>query len=298
MSVIVIGSLIIDNTIYVQKLPERGETTFAKSSLISYGGKGANQALAAHLAGGKVNLIGCVGSDSEGDRYKRHLEQMGIDSSFVTTSQNHETGSAFITVEDSGENSIVVNLGANQNLKRNHIEKTIDLIKTSEIMLLQQEVPKETVQYACEVGKKYGLKIIMNPSPLSPYFDVNNFPSDILILNEVEAEQLSGEKNPLKSMEMFDKFELESVIITQGDGPIIFRNSLEPIRQFQPPKVQPIDTVGAGDTFAGTFATALSTKKSITDSIRYAGIAASISVTKPGAQGAMPTKKEIESFVI
>ena len=298
MSVIVIGSLIIDNIIYVQKLPERGETTFAKSSLISYGGKGANQALAAHLAGGKVNLIGSVGSDSEGDRYKRHLEQMGIDSSFVTTSQNHETGSAFITVDDSGENSIVVNSGANQNLNRNHIEKSIDLIKTSEIMLLQQEVPKETVQYACEVGKKYGLKIIMNPSPLSPFFDVNNFPSDILILNEVEAEQLSGEKNPLKSMEMFDEFELESVIITQGDGPIIFKNSSERIRQFQPPKVQPIDTVGAGDTFAGTFATALSTKKSITDSIRYAGIAASISVTKPGAQGAMPTKKEIESFVI
>ncbi len=298
MSVIVIGSLIIDNTIYVQKLPERGETTFAKSSLISYGGKGANQALAAHLAGSKVNLIGSVGSDLEGDRYKRHLEQMGIDSSFVTTSQNHETGSAFITVDDSGENSIVVNSGANQNLNRNHIEKSIDLIKTSEIMLLQQEVPKETVQYACEVGKKYGLKIIMNPSPLSPFFDVNNFPSDILILNEVEAEQLSGEKNPLKSMEMFDEFELESVIITQGDGPIIFKNSSERIRQFQPPKVQPIDTVGAGDTFAGTFATALSTKKSITDSIRYAGIAASISVTKPGAQGAMPTKEEIESFVI
>ena len=298
MSIIVIGSLIIDNTIYVQKLPERGETTFAKSSLISYGGKGANQALAAHLAGSKVNLIGSVGSDLEGDRYKRHLEQMGIDSSFVTTSQNHETGSAFITVDDSGENSIVVNSGANQNLNRNHIEKSIDLIKTSEIMLLQQEVPKETVQYACEVGKKYGLKIIMNPSPLSPFFDVNNFPSDILILNEVEAEQLSGEKNPLKSMEMFDEFELESVIITQGDGPIIFKNSSERIRQFQPPKVQPIDTVGAGDTFAGTFATALSTKKSITDSIRYAGIAASISVTKPGAQGAMPTKKEIESFVI
>ena len=298
MSVIVIGSLIIDNTIYVQKLPERGETTFAKSSLISYGGKGANQALAAHLAGGKVNLIGCVGSDSEGDRYKRHLEQLGIDSSFVTTSQNHETGSAFITVEDSGENSIVVNSGANQNLKRNHIEKTIDLIKTSEIMLLQQEVPKETVQYACKVGKKYGLKIIMNPSPLSPCFDLNNFPSDILILNEVEAEQLSGEKNPLKSMEMFNEFELESVIITQGDGPIIFKNSSERIKQFQPPKVQPIDTVGAGDTFAGTFATALSTKKSITDSIRYAGIAASISVTKAGAQGAIPNKKEIESFVI
>ena len=87
MSVIVIGSLIIDKTIYVQKLPERGETTFAKSSLISYGGKGANQALAAHLAGGKVNLIGCVGSDSEGDSYKRHLEQMGICLLYTSPSQ-------------------------------------------------------------------------------------------------------------------------------------------------------------------------------------------------------------------
>ena len=118
------------------------------------------------------------------------------------------------------------------------------------------------------------------------------------ILNELEAEQLSGEKDPLKSIDIFDKFGLESVIITQGDGPIIFKNSSGPIKQFQPPKVQAIDTVGAGDTFAGTFATALSNKKSISNSIRYAGIAASISVTKPGAQGAIPTKKEIESYVI
>ena len=138
----------------------------------------------------------------------------------------------------------------------------------------------------------------MNPSPLKTCFDVNNFPSDILILNEVEAEQLSGEKDPLKSIDIFDKFGLESVIITQGDGPIIFKNSSGPIKQFQPPKVQAIDTVGAGDTFAGTFAASLLRNESLHNSIQFASVAASISVTKKGAQGAMPTKKEIESFVI
>ena len=298
MSVLVIGSLIVDNTIYVKSLPQPGETIFAKSSLISHGGKGANQALAVHLSGGEVNLMGCVGGDSVGEEYKRYLQEKGVGSDYLMTSLTNRTGSAFITVDDSGENSIIVNSGSNSDLRANHIDENIDIIKTSEIMLLQQEIPASTIQHACMIGKKCGLTIIMNPSPLKPSFDIKQFPCDILILNEIEAQQLSGKDNPIESFEVFDSFGVETVIITRGAQTVLYKHLTDPIKQFQPPKVQAIDTVGAGDTFAGTFATALSNKKSISDSIRYAGIAASISVTKPGAQGAIPTKKEIESYVI
>ena len=298
MSVLVIGSLIVDNTIYVKSLPQPGETIFAKSSLISHGGKGANQALAVHLSGGEVNLMGCVGGDSVGEEYKRYLQEKGVGSDYLMTSLTNRTGSAFITVDDSGENSIIVNSGSNSDLRANHINENIDIIKTSEIMLLQQEIPASTIQHACMIGKKCGLTIIMNPSPLKPSFDIKQFPCDILILNEIEAQQLSGKDNPIESFEVFDSFGVETVIITRGAQTVLYKHLTDPIKQFQPPKVQAIDTVGAGDTFAGTFAASLLRNESLHNSIQFASVAASISVTKKGAQGAMPTKKEIESFVI
>ena len=298
MSVLVIGSLIVDNTIYVKSLPQPGETIFAKSSLISHGGKGANQALAVHLSGGEVNLMGCVGGDSVGEEYKRYLQEKGVGSDYLMTSVTNRTGSAFITVDDSGENSIIVNSGSNSDLRANHIDENIDIIKTSEIMLLQQEIPASTIQHACMIGKKCGLTIIMNPSPLKPSFDIKQFPCDILILNEIEAQQLSGKDNPIESFEVFDSFGVETVIITRGAQTVLYKHLTDPIKQFQPPKVQAIDTVGAGDTFAGTFAASLLRNESLHNSIQFASVAASISVTKKGAQGAMPTKKEIESFVI
>ena len=298
MSVLVIGSLIVDNTIYVKSLPQPGETIFAKSSLISHGGKGANQALAVHLSGGEVNLMGCVGGDSVGEEYKRYLQEKGVGSDYLMTSLTNRTGSAFITVDDSGENSIIVNSGSNSDLRANHIDENIDIIKTSEIMLLQQEIPASTIQHACMIGKKCGLTIIMNPSPLKPSFNIKQFPCDILILNEIEAQQLSGKDNPIESFEVFDSFGVETVIITRGAQTVLYKHLTDPIKQFQPPKVQAIDTVGAGDTFAGTFAASLLRNESLHNSIQFASVAASISVTKKGAQGAMPTKKEIESFVI
>ncbi|MEC7224665.1 MAG: ribokinase [Verrucomicrobiota bacterium] len=298
MSVLVIGSLIVDNTIYVKSLPQPGETIFAKSSLISHGGKGANQALAVHLSGGEVNLMGCVGGDSVGEEYKRYLQEKGVGSDYLMTSLTNRTGSAFITVDDSGENSIIVNSGSNSDLRANHIDENIDIIKTSEIMLLQQEIPASTIQHACLIGKKCGLTIIMNPSPLKPSFDIKQFPCDILILNEIEAQQLSGKDNPIEGFEVFDSFGVETVIITRGAQTVLYKHLTDPIKQFQPPKVQAIDTVGAGDTFAGTFAASLLRNESLHNSIQFASVAASISVTKKGAQGAMPTKKEIESFVI
>ena len=297
MSVIVIGSLIVDNTIYVQSLPKPGETIFAKSSLLSHGGKGANQALAVHLSGGEVNLMGCVGGDSDGEKYKKYLQEKGIGSDYLMTSHTTRTGSAFITVDDSGENVIIVNSGSNSDLSANYIDENIDLLKTSEIMLLQQEIPASTIQHACQIGKKCGLKIIMNPSPLKPSFDIKQFPCDILILNEIEAKQLSGKDNPIESFEIFDGFGVETVIITRGAQTVLYKHLTDPVKEFQPPTLQVVDTVGAGDTFAGTLAASLLRNESLHNSIQFASVAASISVTKKGAQGATPTRSEVESFI-
>ena len=297
MSVLVIGSLIVDNTLYVEKIPKEGETIISKSSLTSLGGKGANQAIAARLAGAQVNFIGCVGDDSEGNLYKNHLENYGISSSAIITSDLNPTGSAFISVDDKGENSIVVNSGANHALRPEHLDKHINLFKESKIMLLQLEVPMETITHACLLARSNDLSILINPSPWNSAFNADKFPCDVLILNEIEATQISGTSNMSESLESFREFGLDMIIITQGSDPTLFMIQSGEIMESIPPSVKTKDTVGAGDVFTGALASSLLEEKPVSESIHFANIAGSISVTKAGAQGATPTKKEIESFL-
>ncbi|MBT7980937.1 MAG: ribokinase [Akkermansiaceae bacterium] len=297
MSVLVIGSLIVDNTLYVEKIPKAGETTIAKSSLSSLGGKGANQAIAARLAGAQVNFIGCVGDDSEGILYKNHLKDHKISSSSIITSDREPTGSAFISVDAGGENSIVVNPGANHSLTPEHLDKHINLFKKSKIILLQLEIPMETMRYACRLARANGLMILINPSPWNPAFSTDEFPYDVLILNEIEAAQISGTSNMTKSLESFRNFGLDMVVITQGSEPTLFMSQSGEVMKLMPPVVKVTDTVGAGDAFTGALAASLLEGKTFSESIHLANTAGAISVTKAGAQGATPTRKEIESFL-
>jgi len=297
MSVLVIGSLIVDNTLYVEKIPNKGETTIAKSSLRSLGGKGANQAIATRLAGAQVNFIGCVGDDSEGNLYKDHLEGYGISSSSIITSELKPTGSAFISVDNTGENSIVVNPGANHALAPEHLDKHINLFKESKIILLQLEIPLETIKHACRLARANNLSVLINPSPWNSAFNTEKFPCDVLILNEIEAAQISGNSNMPKSLESFRKFGLDMIIITQGPEPTLFMSQSGKIMESMPPSVKATDTVGAGDAFTGALAAFLLEGKTVPESIHLANTAGAISVTKAGAQGATPTRKEIESFL-
>ncbi len=297
MSVLVIGSLIVDNTLYVEKIPTKGETTIAKSSLSSLGGKGANQAIAARLAGAQVNFIGCVGDDSKGNLYKDHLEGYGISSSSIITSELKPTGSAFISVDNTGENSIVVNPGANHALAPEHLDKHINLLKESKIILLQLEIPLETIKHACRLARANNLSVLINPSPWNSAFNTEKFPCDVLILNEIEAAQISGNSNMPKSLESFRKFGLDMIIITQGPEPTLFMSQSGEIMESMPPSVKATDTVGAGDAFTGALAAFLLEGKTVPESIHLANTAGAISVTKAGAQGATPTRKEIESFL-
>ena len=297
MSVLVIGSLIVDKTLYVEKIPKKGETTIAKSSLSSLGGKGANQAIAARLAGAQVNFIGCVGDDSEGNLYKDHLEDYGISSSAIITRDQEPTGSAFISVDDKGENSIVVNPGANHALSPDHLDKHINLFRQSDVILLQLEIPMETITHACHLARANDLSILINPSPWNSAFNTEQFPCDVLILNEIEAAQISGTSNMSESFESLRKSGLEMIIITQGSEPTLFMSGSGKIMKSIPPSVKATDTVGAGDAFTGALAASLLEGNPVPEAIHFANTAGAISVTKSGAQGATPTRKEIESFL-
>ena len=221
MSILVIGSLIIDNTLYVSDLPSRGETAIATSALTSFGGKGANQALAASAAGGEVHLLCCVGNDSAGQDYREYLSGNGFDPSLIITDDQFQTGSAFLGVEQSGENSIIVNPGSNHALRPEHLDENIQLFEQSDMLLLQLELPLDTIRHACQMAREHDVSILINPSPWSESFNTVDFPCDILVMNEHEAACFTGEKPFRITRELLHDHHLETVIVTQGVGPTL-----------------------------------------------------------------------------
>ena len=297
MSILVIGSLIIDNTLYVSDLPSRGETAIATSALTSFGGKGANQALAASAAGGEVHLLCCVGNDSAGKDYREYLSGNGFDTSLIITDDQLQTGSAFLGVEQSGENSIIVNPGSNHALRPGHLDENIQLFEQSDMLLLQLELPLDTIRHACQMAREHDVSILINPSPWSESFNTVDFPCDILVMNEHEAACFTGEKPFRITRELLHDHHLETVIVTQGVGPTLWLTASQDVQELKPPAVTPVDTVGAGDAFTGALAVALVEGKSIAGAVRFANAAGALCVTREGAQGAVAGREEIEDCV-
>ncbi|MGB0326563.1 MAG: ribokinase [Akkermansiaceae bacterium] len=297
MSILVVGSLCVDNTLYVSSLPLPGETVIAHSALTSLGGKGANQALAAKMAGGEVAFLACTGNDSASHEYRQHLEKHGIDSRSLVTDPAAPTGSAFLSVEDSGENSIVINPGANHALRPEHLDQHLDLFKNATHLLLQLEIPFDTIRHACRLARENEVTILINPSPWSDEFNTSDFPCDVLIVNEHEATSFFGKEGAKPSGKLLETLDLQTLLVTHGAEPtLVVTQSDEPFES-PPPVVTPVDTVGAGDAFTGALAVALAENQSLENAVRFANTAASLSILKPGAQGATPTREEIESAI-
>ena len=285
-SIVVVGSLNVDHTLRVPHIPSPGETLAASSMLTCFGGKGANQAVGAARAGGSVSMIGCVGEDDFGARYIEALESEGIDTTGVLRSAM-PTGSAFIAVDDHGENSIIVNAGANHAIRPEDVEKHADLIRGADALLLQLECPLAVVQRAAEIAREACVRVVLNPSPLSAAYLAARFAVDTLIVNEGEAAQITPSRNLIEAMcgHLIITRGAESTLSITEDGGI----------EIEPPKVTPVDTVGAGDTFAGAFAVASSEGRE--DAIRFANSAGALATLKAGAQPAIPTRGEIEGFM-
>ncbi len=279
--IVVVGSLNVDHTLRVPHIPAPGETLTSSSMLTCFGGKGANQAVAAARAGGAVSMIGCVGVDDFGTRYIEALKAEGIDTSGILRSET-PTGSAFIAVDDCGENSIIVNPGANHAITPEDLEKHAHLIRRTDVLLLQLECPLPVVRRAAEIAREAGVRVILNPSPLGEAFLAERFEVDVLIVNEGEAEQITPNRELSEAM-------CRHLIITRGADATLSISEAG-VAEIQPPNVVPVDTVGAGDTFAGAFA--------VTGDIAFANAAGALATLKSGAQPSIPTRDEIHRMII
>lgn len=265
------------------------------------GGKGANQALAAKRLGGEVTFIGKIGTDIFGRRAIDYLKNEGVNVDFVFTDPDHQSGVAMIIVDQNGENSIIVADSSNNTLSASDILKISNIIDSSDIILLQLEIPVDTVAYISKYAKNLNKKIILNPAPAT-HLPEELFKNITFITpNENEIEKLTGikvvnESTALKSALALKEKGVENIIITLGSaGAFVLSDEFEGI--INAPKVKAIDSTAAGDTFCGALAVGLSKGYKFENAIKYANFAAALSVTRIGAQKSIPFENEVLEFL-
>ena len=271
----VVGSINADLVVQMPKLPGRGETVSSAEPSWFPGGKGANQAVAAARMGGNVSMFGAIGNDEPGQMCLNALTHSGVNiESIVKVSS--PTSTALVMVEHSGENQIVVADGANQ-----HASFDAKQISSADAVIVQFEIPESVI---VEVGKTANGIFCVNAAPVREISDELAKLIDVLIVNEHEFAQLGQPDSGL-------------VIVTAGAKEVIAYQNGEVVAKSQPPKVEALDTVGAGDTFVGAFIVAYSSGESVADSLDRACAASALSTLKLGAQTGMPTHEEVNDFV-
>lgn len=301
MKLVVVGSSNMDLVISLPRIPAIGETVLGGKSSMVFGGKGANQAVAAIRSEGDIAFIAKVGNDLFGGNMKSHFEGEGFCSDLILTDANEPTGIAQIFVSEKGENSIAVAPGANMKLLPNDIEPFTDLIKNAKVVLLQLETPLETVEYIADIAYQNNVKLILNPAPAQKLSESLLKKVWLITPNETEASLLTGIEvkdtaSAIKSAEYLLKMGIKNVIITLGKGGSLLCNE-KGSEHFKAYKVQSVDSTAAGDVFNGTLAVAITKEEPLQNAIDFAAAAAAISVTRKGAQPSIPTRTEINNFL-
>lgn len=293
----VIGSSNTDMVIKTTKLPAPGETILGGDFFMNPGGKGANQAVAAARLGGNITLIAKTGDDLFGREAKQTFENDHINTDHLTTDPGHPSGVALITVDDHGENCIVVAPGSNSYLSKEDIDLARNEILRSRLILMQLEIPTETVEYAANIAFEAGIKVILNPAPAAKITDDLLSKLYMITPNETEAELISGipvhdtTSAGLAAQILYRKG-VKVVIITLGSkGAYLFTGEKGIL--IPAPKVEALDTTAAGDVFNGAIAVAISEGLSLEEAVDFACKAAAISVTRMGAQSSAPYRGEI-----
>ncbi|MCU0370611.1 MAG: ribokinase [Bacteroidales bacterium] len=298
--IVVVGSCNTDMVIKTDRLPIPGETILGGTFFMNPGGKGANQAVAASRMGGKVAFISKTGNDVFGKQSVMLYNSENINTDFVFSDPGLPSGVALITVDSNGENCIVVASGANASLSPADINKARTEIESSDLVLMQLEIPIDTVEYVAEIADKKGIKVILNPAPARALSDKLLKCLYIIIPNKSEAEILSGIKvtdyeSARQAADIISARGVDNVVITLGaQGALI--KELGEYHYVDAFKVEAIDTTAAGDSFCGTFCVGLSEGKSILDSVRLAARAAALTVTRMGAQSSIPYRSELTSL--
>jgi ribokinase len=301
-NIVVIGSSNVDFIMKMEHLPKVGETVTDSIFMQVFGGKGANQAVGAARAGGNVTFVSCVGDDKFADLMIENFKKDGINTDRVFKEKDVATGAALIMIGLKGNNYISVAPGANYRLGKSHIDLARSIIEDASIILLQYEILPETLQYIIDVCHELKKKVVLNLAPARPIGYDYLKKLSILVLNETEAEFLTG-KNVSASGEIeaaatfLLKKGIETVIITLGEegSYIATQEYRDRINAF---RVTAVDTTAAGDVYCGSLCVALVEGKTLADAVRFAGAAAAISVTRLGAQPSAPTRQEIELFLV
>ncbi len=295
-NILVVGSLNMDFVINVKKMPLSGETILGEDVNLVPGGKGANQAYAIGKLGGQVNMIGAVGDDLYGKMLIENLQSVGVGTSGIEVISGVPTGNAFISVDEEGENSIIVVQGANNKLTTQMIDKHRNLIEDADIIIMQLEIPLEVVEHVKTLAKDK--LVVLDPAPaqnnLSKQF-LKGF--HIVKPNETELQTLTGKKLVTReelisgAKELLEKG-IQTVIVTLGgDGALLVTKDTE--EYFKAQKVTAVDTTAAGDSFTAALTLALSKGKEYGEAIRFGNYVSGIVVTRKGAQTSIPTMEEV-----
>ena len=298
--IVVVGSVNIDMVIKSERIPSPGETVTGGEFVMPAGGKGANQAVAAARLGAEVTLVAKVGQDMFGTQSVENFKRDGILTDFILADADNHTGVALILVDGQGENLISVAPGANAATTPDEVQKAADRIRSADVVLLQLEIPLETVEFTARLASEAGVTVVLDPAPAAPLGDELLRNVTYLTPNESEATRLTGievtdEPTARAAAEKLIAAGVENVIVTMGtQGALVATAD----RAFMVPSraVEAVDSTAAGDAFNGGLAFALARGLALEDAVREAALVGALSVTKMGAQPSLPTAEEIEQF--
>jgi ribokinase len=278
----------MDLVVTSAKRPMAGETVLGESFITVPGGKGANQAVAAARLGAEVSMVGCIGDDVYGEIILDNLKKNHVNTKYVEPVTGSASGTAHITLSE-GDNSIIVVKGANDFITPEYVEKAKKVIEESDIVLVQQEIPEETVEYLADLCNMLQKRLLLNPAPARKLSEAVIQQASFLTPNEHEFEILFDGRDRTEVLTEYPN----KLFITEGKNGVRYFDGHEEkvVPSFE---VEAVDTTGAGDTFNAAFAVAVAEGKSFDESLLFANRAASISVTKLGAQGGMPQRVEVE----
>lgn len=299
-TITVVGSLNMDIIIESDKEPSKGETILGDKGTILPGGKGANQALAAARLGANVSMIGSVGHDEFGASSIKSLQNNGVNINSIKKVDHLNTGFASIFITKS-DNKIVVIPGANEEVKNTDIDRHLSIINDSDVILLQLEIPVETVLYVAKTAKNLGKKVILNPAPaidlpkeIFEYIDIftpNETELEFYAKKRLSDNNLNELVNEIRELGHFD------VVVTLGSKGSAYMEKDNTLLIYKPSyKVPVIDTTGAGDSFNGALAVSIAEGIDIDNAINFASAASALSIIKYGAQNGMPCKKDVSNF--
>jgi ribokinase len=300
--ILVVGSINMDLVVRAQRFPVAGETLRGEGFKVVPGGKGSNQAVAASRLGGSVKMVGRVGADTFGPTLRKTLEDAGVDATEVKADPNAATGVAFIILDASGQNSIIIAQGANLSVKPENLRTLEPLFEKSDVLLLQLEIPMESVEEAVKIAKEKGARVVLDAGPPTPLTDKLIKQIDVLSPNETEASALLGREVAPTAK---DAEAAARELLAKGAGSVVFKLgergclvvSKDEVIHLPSYIVDVVDTTGAGDAFTAALAVALGEGKSLKEASLFASAAGALAVTKFGAQPSMPGRADVDKFL-